>query len=84
MEKEFLFKGVSGSKVQLKEIEETLKNVSAPTDLIQVVQDVVPSDVVAPAPRRSIRACCITEKFTLLTTEQCCNTSCDRLPNLLH
>jgi hypothetical protein len=25
MEKEFLFKGVSGSKVQLQEIEETLK-----------------------------------------------------------
>jgi hypothetical protein len=70
MEKEFLSKGVSGSKVQLEEIQETPKNVSAPTDLIQEVQDVVPSDVEAPTPRRSLRACHTTEKFTLLTTEQ--------------
>jgi hypothetical protein len=69
MEKEFLSKGVSGSKVQLEEIQETLKNDSAPTNLIQEVQDVIPSDVEAPAPRRSIRACRVTEKFTLLTTE---------------
>jgi hypothetical protein len=34
MEKEFLSNGVSGSKVQLKEIQETPKNVSAPTDPI--------------------------------------------------
>jgi hypothetical protein len=34
MEKEFLFKGVSGSKVQLEEIQETPKNVSSPTDPI--------------------------------------------------
>jgi hypothetical protein len=34
MEKEFLSKGVSGSKVQLEEIRETPKNVSAPTDPI--------------------------------------------------
>jgi hypothetical protein len=32
MEKEFLSKGVSGSKVQLEEIHETPKNISAPTD----------------------------------------------------
>jgi hypothetical protein len=34
MEKEFISKGVSGSKVQLEEIQETSQNVSAPTDLI--------------------------------------------------
>jgi hypothetical protein len=34
MEKEFLSKGVSGSKVQLEEIQETLKNILAPTDPI--------------------------------------------------
>jgi hypothetical protein len=34
MEKEFLSKGVSGSKLQLEEIQEILKNISAPTDLI--------------------------------------------------
>jgi hypothetical protein len=60
MEKEFLSKGVSGSKVQLEEIQETPKNVSAPTDPIQE----------ASAPHRSIRARRATEKFTLLTTEQ--------------
>jgi hypothetical protein len=60
MEKEFLSKGVSGSKVQLEKIQETPKNVSAPIDPIQE----------ASAPRRSIRARCATEKFTLLTTEQ--------------
>jgi hypothetical protein len=35
MEKEFLSKGFSGSMVQLEEIQETPKNVLAPTDLIQ-------------------------------------------------
>jgi hypothetical protein len=39
--KEFLSKGVSGSKVQLEEIQETPKNVSAPTDPVKEVQDVV-------------------------------------------
>jgi hypothetical protein len=57
--------------VQLEEIQETPKNVSAPTDLIQEVQDVVSPDIEAPAPCRSMRAHCTTEKFTLLTTEQC-------------
>jgi hypothetical protein len=60
IEKESLSKGVSGSKVQLEEIQETPKNVLAPTD----------PDVEAPAPRRSIRARRATEKFTLLTMEQ--------------
>jgi hypothetical protein len=69
MEKEFLSKGVSGSKVQLEEIQETLKNVLAPSDTIEEVQDVVPPIVEASAPRRSIRARCATKKFTILTTE---------------
>jgi hypothetical protein len=37
MEKEFLSKGVGGSKVQLEEIQEISENVSAPTDPIQLV-----------------------------------------------
>jgi hypothetical protein len=71
MEKGFLSKGVSGSKVQLEEIQKTPKNISALTDPIQEVQDVVPLYVEAPAPYKSIRARCAYEKFTLLTTEQC-------------
>jgi hypothetical protein len=70
MDKEFLSKRVCGSKVQLEEIEETPKNVSAPTDPIQEVQDVVPIDIEASAPCRSIRTHCAIEKFTFLTTEQ--------------
>jgi hypothetical protein len=69
MEKEFLSKGLSGSKVQIEQIQETPENVLAPIDPIQEVQDVVPPDVEAPAPHRSIRACRTTEKFTLLTME---------------
>jgi hypothetical protein len=69
MEEEFLSKGVSGNKVQLEEIQETPKNVSAPTNPIQEVQDVVPLDVEAPAPWRFIRARRAIEKFTLLTRE---------------
>jgi hypothetical protein len=45
MEKEFLSKGVSESKIQLVEIQETPKNVLTPTDLIHEVQDVVSQDV---------------------------------------
>jgi hypothetical protein len=71
MGKEFVSKGVSGGKVQLEEIQETPKNVLAPTDQIQEVQDVVPLDIEVPAPRRSMRACRATKKFTLLTMEQC-------------
>jgi hypothetical protein len=37
MEKEFLSKGVSASKVQLEGIQETLENVSAPTDPMEEV-----------------------------------------------
>jgi hypothetical protein len=69
LEQVFLSKGVSGSKVQLEKIQETPKNVSASTDLIHEVQDVMPPNVEAPAPRRSIRAHHTTKKFTLLTTE---------------
>jgi hypothetical protein len=53
--------------VQLEKIQETPKNVSAPTDHIHEVQDVVSQYVKAPAPRRSMRARHATEKFTLLT-----------------
>jgi hypothetical protein len=70
MEKEFLSKGVIRSKVQFEEIQETPKNVSAPTGSIQEVQDIVPPDVEAPAPCRSIRKRHVIKKFTLLTTEQ--------------
>jgi hypothetical protein len=56
MEKEFLSKGVNGSKVQLEEIQETPKNISAPFDPIQEVQNVVPPYVEKPALCRSIRA----------------------------
>jgi hypothetical protein len=70
MEKEFLSKGVSGSKVQLEEIQETPKNILAPTNPIQEVQDIVPPDVEASVPCRSISACRTTKKFTLLTTKQ--------------
>jgi hypothetical protein len=41
LEKEFLCKEVSGSNMQLEDIRETLKNISAPTNFIQEVQDVV-------------------------------------------
>jgi hypothetical protein len=67
MEKDFLSKWVSGGKVQLEKIQETPKNISAPTDHIHEVQDVVSQYVKAPAPRRSMRARHATEKFTLLT-----------------
>jgi hypothetical protein len=70
MVKEFLSKGVSGSKVQLEEIQETPENISASTDPKQEVQDIVLPDVETPAPRRYIRVHHTTEKFTLLTTEQ--------------
>jgi hypothetical protein len=70
MYKEFISKGVSGSKVQLEEIQETPENVSAPTDRIQEVQYVVPPDVEALTPRRSIRARRTTKTFTLLTMKQ--------------
>jgi hypothetical protein len=63
-EKEFLSKGVSRRKVQLEEIQETPENVLAPTDPIQEVQDVLPPDIEAPTPRRSIRARRAIEKFT--------------------
>jgi hypothetical protein len=70
MEKEFLSKGVSWSKVQLEEILETPKNILAPTDPIEEVQYVVLPDVEALAPRRSISARYATKMFTLLTTGQ--------------
>jgi hypothetical protein len=62
MEKEFLSKGVNGSKVQLEEIHETPENFSVPTDPIQEVQDVPPDDE-APAPQRSMIAHHTTKKI---------------------
>jgi hypothetical protein len=70
LEKEFLSKGLSGSKVQLEEIQETLEIVSAPTEDPGDVQDVAQNVVEAPAPRRSIRARCATDKLNLLITEE--------------
>ena len=69
LEKEFLSKGVSGSKVQLEEIQETPKNVSTPTEDPQDAQDVAHPVVEAQAPRRSIRARRATDNLMLLTTE---------------
>jgi hypothetical protein len=65
-----LSKRVSGSKVRLEEIRETPKNISAPTDPIPEVENIVQLDVEASAPRRSIKAHRATEKFTLLSTKQ--------------
>jgi hypothetical protein len=70
LEKEFLSKGLSGSKVQLEEIQETLETVSTPTEDPRDVQDVAQTVVEAPAPRRSIRARRTTDKLNLLITEE--------------
>ena len=55
LEKEFLSKGVSESKVQLEEIREASENVSTPTEPVQDEQNVVESVDEASAPRRSKR-----------------------------
>ena len=70
LEKEFLSKGVSGSKVQLEEIRDVPKMVSAPIELSQEEQEVVEPVIEAPAPRRPVRAHRAPEKFKLLTTGQ--------------
>ena len=70
LEKEFLSKGFSGRKVQLEEIQETPKTVSAPTEDPRDVQDVAQSVVEAPAPRRSVSARRATDKLNLLITEE--------------
>ena len=70
LEKEFLSKEVSGSKMQLEEIREVPKTVSAPTESLRDDQGVVEPVVEEPAPRRSVRAHRAPEKFTLLTTGQ--------------
>jgi hypothetical protein len=69
LEKEFLSKEVSGSKVQLEEIWDVPEMGSAPTPS-RDKQGVVEPVVEEPAPRRSVRACRAPEKFTLLTTGQ--------------
>jgi hypothetical protein len=70
LEKEFLLKGLSGRKVQLEEIQETLEIISAPTEDPRDVQDVAQTVVEAPAPRRSIWARRATDKLNLLITEE--------------
>jgi len=50
LEKEFLSKGFSGSKVQLEEIQKTPKTISATTEDPRDVQDVAQPVVEAPAP----------------------------------
>jgi hypothetical protein len=70
LEKKFLSKGFSGSKVKLEEIQEVPETVSAPTEPSRDEQGVVEPIVEEPAPRRSVRARRASEKFTLLTTGQ--------------
>jgi hypothetical protein len=70
LEKEFLSKVLSGSKVQLEKIQETLETVSAPTEDPRDVQDVAQTVAEAPAPQRSIQARRATDKLNLLITEE--------------
>ena len=70
LEKVFLSKGVSGSKVQLEEIRDVPETVSTPTEPARDEQEVAEPVVEEPAPQRSVRARRALEKFTLLTTEQ--------------
>jgi len=70
LEKEFLSKEVSGSKVQLEEIREVPETVSAPTESLRDDQGVIEPVLEELAPRRSVRARRAPEKFTLLTTGQ--------------
>jgi hypothetical protein len=53
LEKEFLSKKVSGSKVQLDEIQEVSETVSAPTKPSRDEQGVAEPVVEEPAPRRA-------------------------------
>jgi hypothetical protein len=64
LEIEFLSKGVSGSNVQLEEIQEVPETVSAPTEPSRDEQRVVEPVVEELAPRRSIRAGRAPGKFT--------------------
>ena len=68
LEKEFLSKRVSGTKVQLEEIQDVPETVSAPTEPSRDEQEVAEPVVEEPAPRRSVRARRAPEKFTLLIT----------------
>ena len=70
LEKEFLSKGVSGSKVQLEEIRDVPETVSTPTEPSRDKQEVAELVVEEPAPRRSVRARRAPEKFMLLTIEE--------------
>ena len=65
LEKEFLSKGVSGSKVQLEEIWDVPEIVSAPTEPSHDEQEVVKPVVEEPAQCRFMRAHCAPEKLHL-------------------
>ena len=71
LEKEFLLKEVSGSKVQLEEIRDVPETVSAPTEPSRDEQEVAELVLEETAPRRSVRARRAPEKFMLLTMGQC-------------
>jgi hypothetical protein len=70
LEKEFLSKGFSGSKVQLEEIQEMPEIVSVPTEDPWDVQGVAQPVVEAPTARRSIREHRATDNLNLLITEE--------------
>jgi hypothetical protein len=57
LEKKFLSKEVSGSKVQLEEIRDVPETVSAPTEPSQDEQGIEEPVVEEPAPQRFARAC---------------------------
>jgi hypothetical protein len=68
LEKEFLSEGISGSKVQLEEIQETPENVLGRAEPIHDVQDVVQPIVKETlALRWSTRPRRVTEQLKLLT-----------------
>ena len=56
--------------MQLEEIRDVPETVSTPTEPSQDEQEVAEPVLEEPAPRRSVRARCAPEKFTVLTTEQ--------------
>ena len=71
LEKEFLSKEISGSTVQLEEVQETQENVSVPIDEVQHDESAMVADQHdKPQPRRSIRARRAPDKYTLLITGQ--------------
>ena len=71
LEKEFLLKEISGSTMQLEEVQETQENVSVPIDEVQHDESAMVADQHdEPQPRRSILARRTPDKYTLLITGQ--------------